>query len=88
MIIKSPEKIPVGVKGWKVREIERLIIEVVSRSTTPQSGWTIRQKFLKSRTNFTPGKELCEIMFSLYQRGFLERTGFDSDRDSVYKIPD
>lgn len=86
--LNMPEIIPVGTQGWKIRDAERIIIEIVNRSTTPQSGWAIRQK-LKSKKKYwsLQGEQLCSIMFSLNKRGYLEHMGFDSDSDSIYKIP-
>lgn len=87
MSLKLPEILPVGVQGWKKRETERMVLEFVNRSTTPQSGWTIYQKFKKKKIYRYGGRELSLIMFSLYERGYLEKVGFDKENDLVYKIP-
>jgi len=81
-----PELIPIGQQGWKMREAERMVIEIVTRSTNPQSGWTIRQKLRRKKQADISGKQLSGIMYSLYKRGYLKRVGFDNDRDSIYVI--
>ena len=81
-----PTPIEVGLQGWKKRDIEIRVIQMVRRSTTPQSGWTIYQKLAKKNIRLYSGKEICIMMYDLYKRGYIEHAGFskDSDRDSVY----
>ena len=85
--MKLPDPISLGVQGWKKREFEILVLKTVERSTKPQSGWTIFQKMNKKKIYTYKGKEICMIMYELYKRGYLRRVGFDSDRDSIYKLP-
>lgn len=82
-----PESIPIGLQGWKKREFEIILLKMVERATNPQSGWTVFQKLNKKKIYTYKGKEICFIMYGLYERGYLERIGFDSERDSIYILP-
>ena len=76
--------LPKGVKGWKVRRIELLVMDVMSRATQPNTGWAVWQK-MKRKYTFT-GDDICEVMQHLSQRGYLEITGSDSDGDWFFKL--
>lgn len=81
-----PVKVSADVQGYKKRKIEIIIIQMVSRSTTFQSGFAIYQKLGKINIHKYQRNDVCCIMYDLYQRGYLIHKGFGKDGDSVYAI--
>lgn len=79
------EPIEKGQPGWKKRRLQITILEVVSRSTTPQTGWDIYQKLRKKKNYSVDGNDLCIKMNSLCEMGYLKRVGH-YDCDSQYII--
>ena len=80
------EPIEKGKSGWKKRLVEILILETMSRTTLPNTGWCVWQK-IKSEIkhkSYSDGKIICEIMKSLSERGYLEISGSESCSDCGY----
>ena len=84
--MRLPEDIPIGNPFWKKRQRELLIMQVMGRATTPQTGWDIFQKIKKF--NGMGGDEACSLMLSLAERGYLRIAGRNDDCGYIYSLPD
>ena len=83
--LASLPEIEKGLMGWKVRKLERQILDSMSRSTIPNTGWHIYQK-IRFKTS-AGGNEICMRMHSLANRGYLKVVGSDGDCGYLYELP-
>lgn len=81
-----PDTIPKGDLGWRRRKAEILVINIMGNSAKPQTVWTIRTKLRHNDNLDIAGKQLFDIMDSLYKRGYINHVGFDADDDAMYVI--
>ena len=77
--IKELKPLEKGVKGWRRREQEILIIDVLKSATTSHTGCDMFQKFAKRNILSTNETELSLLMQSLHRRGYLKLVGNDVD---------
>ena len=86
VVMRLPPEIPKGNTYWKKRQRELLIMQVMGRATTPQTGWHVFQKV--KRFNGMSGDESCSLMLGLAERGYLRIAGNDNDCGYMYSLPD
>jgi len=68
----------------KNTELNRLIIESMDRSTTPQTGYSIYNKIRRNIKSTFKADDICKAMVDLGESGYIVFAGFDKDRDSLY----
>ncbi len=65
---------------------EIYIMKIMSRATTPQSGWHIYQKMKRIVKNANDGDYILGLMMGLVEKGYLKRVDSDEQLGYLFKI--